>query len=389
MNDGTTPELQRLRKEVRRLRRYEKIVHGQFFLSAKIARLVTLVWFGPSLVRSIQNLLNAGKTGTPFSEVELAQLIAAVIRRMLRIGLIAIVLAVLPVGVLVWQNTLMREQVTESRKQNVEIVRYNRKTDLKRFLAEVEEEMNEYLNRPVGRDATPLRRVMQSSEFLEKCSNPDTTEYQVIDRILETAFPYVRLLSELYLLDTGVLDPLSDSLSEDHVTERGAATSADVYWLATKMASTMRVVQRCRPHMSPIFRLVLWNAHIDINETYRYMIPATDVKYKYDVAKRDVVVSQEFISGTQPIVKLQLTNAAVRSFSRLVIRCLVAETKTELAAGKDLASKLHEVTMLEEGETKDVQIPFPELRGRELPDAQAVCMVDSAMSEDPAVTTLK
>ena len=389
MSNGTTAELQRLRKEVKRLRRYKKIVHGQFFLSAKIARLVTLVWFGPSLVRSIQNLLSARKKGTPLSEVELAQLIAAVIRRMLRIGLIAIVLAVLPVGVLVWQNTLMREQVIESRKQNVEIVRYNRKTDLKRFLAEVEDKMNEHLNQPVGRDGTPLWRVMQSSSFVEKCSSPETMEFKAIDGILVTAFPYVRLLSELYLLDTGVLDPLSDSLSEDHVTERGAATSADVYWLATKMASTMRVIQRCRPHMSPIFRLVLWNAHIDINETYRYMIPATDVKYKYDVAKRDIVVTQKFVSDAQPIVELQLTNAAVRSFSRLVIRCLVAKTETELAAGKDLASRLHEVRMLEKGETKNIEVPFPELQGRELPDARSVCMVDSAMSEDPAVTTLK
>ena len=181
MNDASTDELQRLRREVRKLKRYRRIVYGQLFLSEKIARLVTLLWFGPSLVQAIQDVLTAHKKGTPLSDLETAQLIAAVIRRMLRIGLIAISLAILPVAVLVWQNTLMREQVMESRKQNLEIVRYNRKTDIKRNLSEVENQMAQIMDQPFGDARVPLGLQMRNVllAVIKFTKNGDTEVYHV------------------------------------------------------------------------------------------------------------------------------------------------------------------------------------------------------------------
>lgn len=115
MDAQATDELKKLRREVRRLERYRRIVYGQLFLSEKMARLVTFLWFGPNLVQAIHNIISARKSGIQPTDVEIAQLIAAVLRRILRVGLIAVFVAALPVSNLVWQNILMRQQIIESR----------------------------------------------------------------------------------------------------------------------------------------------------------------------------------------------------------------------------------------------------------------------------------
>ena len=173
------------------------------------------------------------------------------------------------------------------------------------------------------------------------------------------------------------------------MSERGAATSADVYWLTYKIVDVMEVLLKCRPGSSPFHSFVKWNAVIDNHELYRYMIPATDIKYKYDVAKRDIRVNQELIRGDPPIVKVQIHNDAVRSFDQVVVRCLVSRAGTESEKSRDLASKRHTIENLEKDGSLEFKISYPDLIGQKLDGVQVDCMIFSATLEDPAVTTLE
>jgi len=376
-------ELAELRREVAELRPYRDIVKGQVVVGGKLAGLAAFLWLGPDLVRSLHNWMKARAAGAPLPDVETAHVVAAVVRRVLRVGLVAVVLAVLPAVLLVWQNTLMREQLVEARKQNIELVRYQRKSDLKRSLAEAEDQMGRMLDLPFDSNA-PLGRVMsQDPSFLDQCRKVGTREHKAINSLMTIAYPYARLLSELYLLDTRVLDPLSDRLSEEQIAVRGAATSADVYWLAQKIADVMKVLESCRPEQTALFRLVRWNSRIEDYEYHRYIIPATDIKYKYDIAKTRIEVAGQLEMSDVSVVRVELKNHATRPFDRVVVRCLIAKD------GRDLSSKLQDVGSVDVDGKVDVIIQLPELVGVDLDGAQALCNVDSATSTNAAVTTLE
>lgn len=304
-------------------------------------------------------------------------------RRVLRVGVIAICLAILPSFFVMWQNSLMREQLIETRNQNLELVRSQRKADISRMLGEVEGEMARFLDLPFQEDGGTLGRVMAEEEFLHDCTREDTRAFSAVNRMMNTVYPYVRLLSELYLLDTRVLDPLSDRLSEEHVSERGAATSAEVYWLSNKMVDVMGVLEECRPGQTAVFRLVKWNSQIDDNEYSRYMIPATDIKYKYDVAKTRIAISEDIVVEDVPKVRVELNNRATRSFERVVVRCLIGKN------GRDLASASTSIDNFPSGGGHSLMVPFPELVAENLDEATVQCNIDSATSTDPAVTALR
>lgn len=111
-------ERARLKKENRRLRRkWGATVRS----GALLARIALLVVVGPGLTTSIQSYLEEATSDLPFPPTETAQVIAAVAARLTRVGLIALVLGVLPMALLGWQNWLLSEQNArfdrESRRQ--------------------------------------------------------------------------------------------------------------------------------------------------------------------------------------------------------------------------------------------------------------------------------
>ena len=281
----------------------------------------------------------------------------------------------------------MREQLVEARKQNIELVRHQRKSDLKRSLAEAEDQIEDQIGKMLDLPFDPgasLGRVMsQDSKFLDECRKDGTRPHKAVDSLMTIAYPYARLLSELYLLDTRVLDPLSDSLSEEQIAVSGAATSADVYWLAQKIADVVKVLESCRPDQTALFRLILWNSRIEENEYHRYIIPATDIKYKYDIAKTRIEITGSLLLSDVPEIKVVLENPASHSFDRVVVRCLVAND------GRDIAIKLKDVGAVSAVGKTEAMISLPELTNVDLDGAQTLCKIDSARSIDAAVTTLE
>ena len=379
MNDDVEAELVELRREVAELRRYRDLVKVQVVTGGKLAGLAAFLWLGPDLVRALHNWMKARAAGAPLPEVETAHVVAAVVRRVLRVGLVAVSLAVLPVILLVWQNTLMREQLVEARKQNIELVRHQRKNDLKRSLAEAEDQIGRILDLPFDSNLSLGRVMSQNTKFLDECQKDGTRAHKAVASLMTIVYPYTRL----YLLDTRVLDPLSDSLSEAQIAVRGAATSADVYWLAQKIADVMGVLENCRPDQTALFRLILWNSRIEENEYHRYIIPATDIKYKYDIAKTKINIIGNLQLSDVPEIKIVLENKATRPFDRVVVRCLVTKD------GRDMASKLMDVGTVREVGKTEAMMSLSELTNVDLEGAQTLCNVDSALSKNAAVTTLE
>ena len=97
-----------------------------------------------------------------------------------------------------------------TRNQTKEIVRYERQAQIRDLLSEVENGIVRALEAPLSENGEILRKALTHDSFYAQCNQVGTAEYHAIDVLMGSAYPYVRLLSELYLLDVGVLDPLSE-----------------------------------------------------------------------------------------------------------------------------------------------------------------------------------
>ncbi|NJL26724.1 MAG: pentapeptide repeat-containing protein [Thermoanaerobaculia bacterium] len=104
------PELAALREEVQRLRKYRAIVEGQTAVARGLTKLGILIWLGRDLVSAIKNWLIARRDSPGMPLEETAELFAAVLHRLIRVGFVAALLAIIPSALLIWQNLIMREQ---------------------------------------------------------------------------------------------------------------------------------------------------------------------------------------------------------------------------------------------------------------------------------------
>lgn len=93
-----------LRQQNQRLSRFQTRVAG--FAVGVAARIL----LGPRLVASLQAWLRAKSLEDQLPVHETADLGAAILRRVIRIGFYTIALATLPAGLLIWQNLLLHNQ---------------------------------------------------------------------------------------------------------------------------------------------------------------------------------------------------------------------------------------------------------------------------------------
>lgn len=118
-------DIDNLLREVKALRRDRNMVRAQGKALATFGELSTRVFLGPELSVSISQWLESKKRNQDYAPIETtSNLIAAVIRRVIRVGLIAITLALIPTALLLWQNLIMRDQylalitqISEQRQQ--------------------------------------------------------------------------------------------------------------------------------------------------------------------------------------------------------------------------------------------------------------------------------
>ena len=109
--DTKQQEMANLRKELRALRRYRRVVRAQGKVFSTIGGISSLVFLGPDLSVAVSQWLKAKSKSDDGDSINLtANLVAALIRRVVRVGLIAITLALIPTALLFWQNIIMRDQ---------------------------------------------------------------------------------------------------------------------------------------------------------------------------------------------------------------------------------------------------------------------------------------
>jgi hypothetical protein len=172
MNEATSKKVERLEHELSVLREEYSALEAKgakrLRLGAKIGTtLGGLAVFGPRLAKAIENLIQASRNVEQFPAKEVAEVVAAVVRRLLAIGLVALI----PLSLVVWQNLLMADQNQFFRQQNslvqtqLEDSRYfakeqNSKLQLqldRQHEQETEERRSRYLEILFGQPVHPLR----------------------------------------------------------------------------------------------------------------------------------------------------------------------------------------------------------------------------------------
>ena len=368
-------EIKRLQHEVGRLRKYRSVVEGQRRAMAAIGKVGAFLWFGPNISQATRNWMLARSRGNPLPLTETADLMAAVIKRIVRVGMVAIVLSAIPTGLLIWQNLTMQKQVSETRTQTLDLARAQRMEVIGDILAEIESTVGMKLDRPVGESADgaviSLARAMSEPSFLEDCQRDGSHARALVDDIADELIPFTRFLSELYLLDLGALDPLTGLPSEQRLQKLGVATSSDVYWRSFKMRDVLDVITKCRG-MSALDRFIIWNSKIDDTEVNRILKRATALKYRFDVARMLIDLEYNFVlDGEYPTATAKLTNQSSTDFSVVTVECYVSDDDRDLEV-RDAHLKLRA------NDEEDVAIEFPDLAIEDLSNIYSGCSVVAA-----------
>ncbi len=103
-------ELQALRKEVSELQKYKDAEEFKKSVNGQISIFGIRVWAGPELNRAFANFLKKEKSKGLVPVEETADLAAAVVKRIIHVGMITLCLALVPSILLFWQNLIMKDQ---------------------------------------------------------------------------------------------------------------------------------------------------------------------------------------------------------------------------------------------------------------------------------------
>lgn len=323
--------------------------------------------FRSTLEHTIQNWLKARTSETELPATETAQLISAIVRRLSRVSFITVLLALIPVGFLTWQNVLTQKQIAETQEQMVEQVRNQRLSETRRFLKEAEERMYRtaigYFN-----NKEAILQLDPSDDFFEKCKSENSAEQDMISRLHRDALHYVRYLSELYLVDIRALNPLSGELSEEPVSYRGNAESWQLNQLASSAAPIMAIIGRCDPDSYALTRLVDWAQFVDVGAFKKFAKPAAEIKLKYDGARQKLRIIDDSIRmmnkksrlGEAISVAVPILNDTGYQFTNVLVGCAVEIDRQDIAKGEKSIDKLelgtHEIQVtLASSETIDLK----------------------------------
>ena len=385
-SDMTEKQIDELQQEVERLRFYQKLVRGEIVVAKKLSMISALVWLGPSLVHSIHNWIEAKTKTSSMPPVETTHVVAAVVRRILRVGIIAIFAVLISSAIGVWQLYEMRGQIIVTRNQTKEIVRYERQAQIRDLLSEVENGIVRALEAPFSENGEILRIALTHDSFYAQCNQVGTAEYHAIDVLMGSAYPYVRLLSELYLLDVGVLDPLSEEHNENEIRDRADGSSAAAFWLSYKMGDVVGSLVRCRPENYFLFKLIEASMLVRQTDFDKYIEPAADIKWRYDAYKDRIELSSELVAQNGvPMIRVGVINRLEHAFHNVTVRC-VASTPSE-----DLENHLLAIEKLNpsNGDSLVMITNFPLLNDVDLDTVTLTCSVETGIYEGPTPTKVE
>jgi len=100
-----------LKTELHELRKLKNNVESRSEKTSKIKMFLMKLWAGPELSKSLENWMEARESGdTDNSISSTANLLAAVLRRVMRVSFVFIFFASVPIILIIWQNIIMERQ---------------------------------------------------------------------------------------------------------------------------------------------------------------------------------------------------------------------------------------------------------------------------------------
>jgi len=120
----TDKDLKSLRKELRALRKYKESQEFKKTVRNKGNRMLFDLWAGPGVTDAFKNWIAFRPIRDGLVPIEeTADLAVSIIKRIIRVGVITVMLALIPSAILIWQNLIMHaqnesliEQIEEQRK---------------------------------------------------------------------------------------------------------------------------------------------------------------------------------------------------------------------------------------------------------------------------------
>lgn len=110
-SDTSKRDLNKLESELRDLRKFKDEVESGNQTKSKIPVFAMKVWMGPNLSRSIEEWMRVKRSSDPEKAISAtANLLAALFRRIMRVSLFLVLMAIIPMFLIVWQNIIMERQ---------------------------------------------------------------------------------------------------------------------------------------------------------------------------------------------------------------------------------------------------------------------------------------
>ena len=207
LSKKSDPNLAELESELKDLRSFKKGVESRSAATSKVKVFLAKLWAGPELAKSLEEwmhvreLNDSGKTITAT-----ANLIAAILRRLMRVSFVFILLASVPIILIIWQNIIMERQnqslikqieaqrATSSNQQVIEYLKLLLSSDAQEVTAAKGFLVSDIVNRGIAVERLAALIKSGNSEVQCKALN-------AMNRIIESA-------SDLTLKDT--LAPATD-----------------------------------------------------------------------------------------------------------------------------------------------------------------------------------
>ena len=110
-DDNLIEENKALQKEVSELQKYKTALERQKSIRGKSLAFFTHLWAGPEVSDAFKNWVSFKPIRDGLVPIEeTADLAASIVKRIIRVGVITVILALIPSAILVWQNLIMHEQ---------------------------------------------------------------------------------------------------------------------------------------------------------------------------------------------------------------------------------------------------------------------------------------
>ena len=110
-SDTSKRDLNKLESELRDLRKFKSEVESRSQKKSKLPIFAAKVWMGPNLSRSIEEWMKVKRSSDPEKTISAtANLLAALFRRVMRVSLFLVLMAIIPMFLIVWQNIIMERQ---------------------------------------------------------------------------------------------------------------------------------------------------------------------------------------------------------------------------------------------------------------------------------------